>query len=89
MKTKLLNFLMPLVAMMLAIGGAFALDTAEKAKEVFTPITGYVNTNIPCSEPTECDTDGTVICTDLLGNIAYGKDDQERCNVQLTMLIPK
>ncbi|HUH47246.1 MAG TPA: DUF6520 family protein [Arenibacter sp.] len=75
MKTKQLNFVMPLVAMMLAIGGAFALDTAEMEKDAFAPELGYIDSPSPCKVDVKCDNQlSAFICTDINEVQAFGID---------------
>ena len=79
---------MPMAALMLAVGGAFAFNTANLETDAFAPETGYIDGIEPCSISIECDTEGTVLCQDLLGNIAYGRDGQN-CERELFMPRPQ
>lgn len=73
MKKARLNLAMPMAALMLAVGGAFAFDSANMETDAFAPETGYLDSPLPCTQEVQCDTQFNVVCTDN-GIQAYGKD---------------
>jgi len=85
MKTKLLKLVMPMAALILAIGTAFALNTATMETDAFTPEYGYVDGAKPCSVRVECDTEENPICRDISGTQAFGLDEKGDCVKTLYM----
>jgi len=63
MKNFKSKLMMPLMVMAFAIAGAFVTN-ASASEDVFAPETGYIQNNIPCDTPVQCDnTPSAQICT--------------------------
>jgi hypothetical protein len=71
MKNFKKKWLLPILAIALAVGGAFATNVKEA--EV-GPIYGYVWNHAPCDTRVTCGDSGVPGCTVPLG-IAYGMED--------------
>lgn len=71
MNTLKKKILLPVMVMALAVTGAFI--TNAQAEEKSSLKTGYIDAPEPCTVEVECDTEGTVLCTDQMGNQAFGK----------------
>ncbi|MCG2419748.1 DUF6520 family protein [Aequorivita sp. F47161] len=70
MKKSSKNWLLPLVAIALAIGGAFATNLNTNDNMLST---GYATVHMPCDTPVDCSTVPGLACKAPSGQIAYGK----------------
>ncbi|HEX9981249.1 MAG TPA: DUF6520 family protein [Flavobacterium sp.] len=70
---RIFKTIVPALAIMLAIGGAFAAQDADKA---VVPETGWINTPGPCAQAKTCSTVQGTLCTIRVNNVnhqAFGK----------------
>lgn len=65
------KMLLPIFVIAMAITGAFM--TSAKAEVTSTLKKGYVDAPEPCTVEVNCDTQGTILCTDQMGLQAFGK----------------
>ncbi|GHC64971.1 DUF6520 family protein [Ulvibacter litoralis] len=69
MKTMRKKWLLPLLAIAIAVGGAFA---SSSTIDNTLSTTGYLSLQMPCDTPVQCGTSGIPGCTVPEGT-AYGK----------------
>lgn len=83
MKTKWLKALLPAIAIMLAVGFAFA--TEQKSSEDGVLATGYIYQSGQCvSAPKNCNNESTTLCT-FNGNQVYRfRDSSTSCSDAMT-----
>jgi len=88
MKTKRMQWLLPIVAFTIAIAGAFATVKTDVATEqAFVP--GYIDAHAPCMVAIECTDVGTQICRDdLTGPQAWGKASPNATTCAVTLYRP-
>ncbi len=83
MKTMKIKLLLPILAVALAVGGAFA-SQPETDDALWVP--GYVKMNTPCDTLVHCGSTGIPGCTAPNGQIAYGKQGASNCKTPLFRL---
>ncbi|MDY7396859.1 DUF6520 family protein [Aureibaculum sp. 2210JD6-5] len=73
--------LLPILALFMAVGLAFATSSSEKTENAGT-IPGYIFQNGICEQVTTCDPSGILDCT-YLGQQVYSKINQTTCGQPL------
>ena len=69
MKIHYLKALMPLIAIMFAIGSSVVTKASEKSVLAIT--NGYVPNSVPCVNPTQCCNIGATVCSVYFGGQSY------------------
>lgn len=73
MKTVKFKFLIPVLAVALAVTSAFTTVNANVGNSL-APIPGYIDAPTPCmTTPISCLPTGNVVCKSTLGQQVYGK----------------
>ena len=69
MKTSFFKIAMPVVAVLMAVGGSLAGRASEKS--VLTLTNGYIPNSNPCINPIACSDTGSQFCTVIVGAQNY------------------
>ncbi|WP_268225321.1 DUF6520 family protein [Sinomicrobium oceani] len=86
MKTKSLKLILSGSVCTLAVALAFASNVYSE--NAFVPETGYIETEVPCDTPVQCDTQEGELCTVIQNGVevqAFGKENPSStdCTVEL------
>ncbi len=74
---------MPVLAIALAIGGAFASQAQVEESAV---VPGYISVNMPCDTKIQCSSIPGPACTAPNGQHAFGKQSANVCTLPLYRL---
>ena len=77
--------LLPVLAFVIAIGGAFA--TNSKVKENEAPL-GYATLHTPCDTPVTCSTFPNLVCRAPGGQQAWGKNNPSDPSCPILLFMP-
>jgi hypothetical protein len=76
MKTKFLNFVVPMAVVAVGLAGALSTNAMAKSNGRLAPVWGYkhVSAAIPCEKVQMCSNSGNFVCTsDIDGANLYAK----------------
>ncbi|TXD81185.1 hypothetical protein ESY86_18605 [Subsaximicrobium wynnwilliamsii] len=89
MKTRKIQFLMPVLAIVFAMTSAFS-TSGNKGEAALSVIAGYIDSPSPCMVPVTCSTIIGPICTNgLNGPQAFGKSNPNATICPLTVYRPQ
>jgi len=89
MKNRKLKMIVPILTLMVGIGGAFATNAFDKV-DAYATITGYVDSPLPCEQEVDCsDINNGILCTDESSGLqAFAKaEGATRCEQTAYQLI--
>jgi hypothetical protein len=85
MKTKFVNFVMPMAVAALGLAGAFSTNAMNESGKDVAPVMGYkhVSGAIPCQAVQECSNSGVFDCTTPDGSQLYSLAGASNCATPL------